>query len=632
MHRTRAFFFILALLSLAVGLVVYAAAGYSPAILVIEARTGAAGSGRIVVEGTGIHAKATRSFAVDDSQGEVRQYVVDLPSTQLKSVRIAPLTSAGGYEIDRITLSNDAVSYVWDGQGGCTQKVLTPKILRSTPCGGEGPGMAANADFPVIISALPDVGFNNSPAVRIFLALLSALSFAAAALWLFRPVPETSGTGRIACHAVRGLWLLAALLYGYHFYVAVRYAVDVPFQDEWTYFDPDALPSGLTWRWLFSFHNDHRHVLTNLLSWLNFRLFGLDFVKSIVLNNVFFGCLMLALVKSRDIIVGRNRFALFPVFMMYLLSPLAYENHSWGLASTIHLFLLFAVMALWYAYHQEITRKTSLAFSLLAVLCAYNFSAGVVIAFVYLLCNTVFMVANIAHQRISREEGWRIILLNWAVIGVGCALWFYGYKKPTWSQQWVCPINFSFWDYFLNILSLGFGFTSMNMLPGIFCLLFSTAPLVLLLSNQETRWQRSSWHVLSAILGILAALALIAVGRTSLCTPKASRYSELGFLLIPYASVAWWLCLKAGRRRTGMLLLFWSFCFFGYRGSWSTDIYPVMKQESMEILECVERYYRGEGDGACQEPNPALKAARVKQLDLARQLKIRFTQRFELQP
>src|SRR4026207_102820 len=69
-----------------------------------------------------------------------------------------------------------------------------------------------------------------------------------------------------------------------HLIVIWKYAVDVPYWDEWEQLTSQALPQGLTWQWLFSQHNEHRIVPTNLLTWLLYRLDGWDIAVNQIVN------------------------------------------------------------------------------------------------------------------------------------------------------------------------------------------------------------------------------------------------------------------------------------------------------------------------------------------------------------
>ncbi|GAM10533.1 hypothetical protein OR1_02822 [Geobacter sp. OR-1] len=621
---------VVAVISLLAGIFTFSAIEYKSPVLRLDAKSLETGRWTVQAEADGSSRKYTKTLEITDNSGNERQYLVELPAIKTKSITIIPVGRYGSYEIGTISLYNDTVSYSWYSQGGCSKKIWSPVIRKSEPCPEGRPGIALNSDGSISITAIPQLGFANSNEFRSVVAVIIALGLFFGLAWVFSPTPNHRSRQDLVDHYLaRVAWLVVWALYLYRFYQIREYGVDVPFQDEWTYFDPEALPNGFSWKWLFSFHNDHRQVLTNFTAWLNLKLFGFDVVYSIFLNNLFFGCLLLAVKKLKEIVVGKENFLLFPAFMVFLLSPIAFETQLWGMASTIHLQLLFSVAALIYAYKEEPTIRDGLIFSLLAVLGVYNFSGGVIFAAVYLVLTSGFVLSGIARNRIASRAGIGFIATNWIIAGSGIALWFYGYRKPMWSQPWLSPFDARFWDYFLNVVAFGFGIDDMGLLPGLACVFLTVMPIVLLLKDKESRNRNSTWIVVTAILGIFAVLAAISMGRTVLTPPKTSRYAEFGFLLIPYAALAWWLAIRQARQAAVILAFLWCFCFAAYWDNWATDMYLVCRQESIEILECVEDFYRGSGDGACQEPNPVLKSARIRQLELARKLGVKFTTRFE---
>jgi hypothetical protein len=94
-----------------------------------------------------------------------------------------------------------------------------------------------------------------------------------------------------------GLALLGCIgLYLFHFHLIWKYAVDVPYEDEWASFEPNQLPSGLSLGGLVVQHNEHRLVTTRLLVWLQYRLNGWNLAIHQIVNFVFYGLILLAIV------------------------------------------------------------------------------------------------------------------------------------------------------------------------------------------------------------------------------------------------------------------------------------------------------------------------------------------------
>jgi hypothetical protein len=91
--------------------------------------------------------------------------------------------------------------------------------------------------------------------------------------------------------ACAGLYLL-------HLVCVWKYAVNVPYWDEWDLFTPTQLPSGLSLRWLFAQHNEHRLVTTRLLIWILYRLDGWNVATHQLVNIVVYGTLLVCIDAS----------------------------------------------------------------------------------------------------------------------------------------------------------------------------------------------------------------------------------------------------------------------------------------------------------------------------------------------
>jgi hypothetical protein len=224
-----------------------------------------------------------------------------------------------------------------------------------------------------------------------------------------------------------------------------------------------------------------------------------------------------------------------------------------------------------------------------------------------------------ASNRLEPAVGMRSLAVGWLVIGAGIGLWFAGYPTPEGHRALTMPADSAFWRYFLTILSYGFGIERDSLLPGMICLVWVLAPAGLLLAARDRRQDASTWLIVTAICALLVTLAVISMGRASFSIAKHSRYAEFGMLLIPLAAVAWWRALAPGRVRSGLLILFWAGCFVSFANDWSSGKYSTMRQVNIFTLECIERYYRGVGDGTCSEATPAtLDAVRLLGVNFVR--------------
>jgi hypothetical protein len=401
----------------------------------------------------------------------------------------------------------------------------------------------------------------------------------------------------------RASWFAVFVVFVWHLYLICIYSVDVPFHDDWLYFAPDSLTWEFPWRWIYSFFSEHRIVPTKLMAWLNLRLFGLDYGLQKIINFVIFGGVIGALAVLKNRVVGKGEFVLFPLFLLFLLSPVAYENHRWGFQSQFHFVLIFSNLALCYAFPAKIKNKHALLFCLFSCAAMYSFSAGVVLTAITLGFMAIFVIIGIVRGAIEPST-YRLWFGVFIVMVIVALLWAHGYVRPhdEWSQEYVLPHRAAFWDYFLNLLSYSFGFERVSIFPGIVCMLLLVVPIIMLLVRRESRCLSSVWVILAAVVGVLIVLGLISMSRTYLnfYGSKTSRYTEIGFMLIPYMSMAWWLALRPGKVRTTILSLLWFICFFSYQNDWSPQPYREAKQVDYYTLDCVESYFDGTGNGVCQ--------------------------------
>lgn len=145
-------------------------------------------------------------------------------------------------------------------------------------------------------------------------------------------------------------------------------------------------------------------------------------------------------------------------------------------------------------------------------------------------------------------------------------------------------------------------------------------PLLLFLLDKKRRLNAEVVCIAATILAVHAVLAAISFGRADFGDAKTSRYSEIGFMLIPFISMAWWLLLKSSLVRNIVLSLLWLSCFLSYLDNWTSALYFETFHSDRNVQECVNSYYRLGGDAVCQDYwiTPA-------HLEKARQLQTSFT-------
>lgn len=629
MTRTRAFACLFSIvISLLVAAVFFQAGRHGAANLVIVMRSSVEGTGQVFLDtGSGFAGTAAENLALTDSGGDWIRYTVPLPRTGLKAIKVVPLAGSGeGVDVSQVSLLSRTAQYTWKRSG----ETFLLEAGRSTAATDPDvtPQLATTNESSLTITAVPDPGTADSPSGSLGLALLAALISLVCVFRLTGPAVPTGPGGSRNVLAARGAWLLLLATYLYQLHVVHSFAVDVPYMDEWdTYFTEDGLLSGFSWQWLFGFHNQHRIVLTKFMTWLNLKFFGLDLLKQQLFNYLLYGALLVALARLKEKITPSS-FTLFPLFLIFLLSPINWENNSWGFQSQLHMALIFSVLALMHAYESGSPSRNIVCLILFALLSAYSFLAGVTFAFVYLVCYLIFIVSEIINGRIEAKKGITQILILSVVIGAGIAYWFVGYVRPDYDPPLALPYSGIFWSYFLNVVSLAFGFARTAHLPGIICLVLVVTPLILLLVVKEHRSKPAARTIVTAILGVLAVLAVISMGRAGISDPKSSRYSEIGMLLIPYTAISLWLVIPREKWRNLALTAFWCFCFAASFSGWSDNGYREQMVGRLFSLSCIDQYYKGSGDGRCLETFPRPLG---EYLESARKLRVKFTRQFKEQ-
>ena len=155
--------------------------------------------------------------------------------------------------------------------------------------------------------------------------------------------------------------LLCIAIYSIHFLIIMQNAVNVPYWDEWMILEPDALPAGFSLRWVLLQEAEHRLVLTKLLSWGLFYLNGHNHVFSLAITYVMHGVLLTCIVVFARKVVPYLPLWVVLAFIVFLLTPINWENNFWGFQSTFRLSILFTVLA---SYSSSVSRKQYCAWGL----------------------------------------------------------------------------------------------------------------------------------------------------------------------------------------------------------------------------------------------------------------------------
>lgn len=369
--------------------------------------------------------------------------------------------------------------------------------------------------------------------------------------------------------------------------------VDIPYRDSWQLIAGDSFKLS----WLLRPHNEHFIFLSKLQVLLFYKLSFWN-VELQLWSNLFIYVLAL--------------FALFSLFkdkvliaLVFGLCNLNWENLSWEFQSCFHFFILFSVLTV-------IGIKNKNYFlAILSNLClVLSFSAGVGAALVF--------------SFISLRSNKKLALF----LFLPCLLYVFNGKS---GAALVLPNDQRFWDFFLNLVSLGFGFETYSWILGLSCLALVTTPIDFhkIFSKDENRKEFSAASVLA--LAILASLAIIAMGRAGNADlniwSKGSRYFEIASLLVPCGLVLWTEFLAKYLSEKNSII--WGYVFLilpliGTYNNWDYSIYSWIAQQKTIGRECVRNYAQGNHANSEIFCKTLWAGESSKQIAIAKELKLSF--------
>ncbi len=563
-------------------------------------------------------------FEIGGDSGESAVYTLELPGKQLKNIIIPPLASPGRYEIERITLGNPSISYRWDDSTACRSRTSSQPVGFYTPC-TQGSPLVSSLNETITIAEIPLTGVVKSLTYRLIVSIFGGVFIFWAGVYLLRSTAD--GISRSAVYVERAGWLLLICLYLYQLSMLWRYSVDLPFWEEWEFFEPAALQRGLTLEWLFCHFGTNQQVVvfTKLMAWLDYKLFSLDFAKLKLMNYFVFGFFLLAVVKfARQVTASCFRFV--PLFMLFLLSPLAYEAHAASFQSGEIFVLLFSMLMLCYCAPEKPGLSEACLFSVAALGAIFSMHTGVAVAGILLVGRTVFIFLRVLAKNAEKRDAVISISVSWLLTLAGIGYWLSGFRNPTEASVRLMPTTVRFWEHFLELLSFGFGFDNSTALTGLIILCFLLLPLLMLIKDKTGRLQSGTWQILQGIVILLAIAAMITFGRgATFTTLKLSRYTVYITPLILFGALAWGLVLRGSRALPGVMAAFWIVCFAAFSNNWNYRIYRDLRQMDLLTLECIEVYNSGKGDGNCPDTHGVPIGGFF---DNAKKLEINFTRQF----
>lgn len=279
------------------------------------------------------------------------------------------------------------------------------------------------------------------------------------------------------------------------------HSVNVLHWDDWAALDPGGLGTNLDLGWIFSFHNVHRTVWTNLSIWLLYRICAWNINVHIALNFILFVFALLCLIRWLEGVFRIGLSYLIPAFATAIPAEvhLHASNGQWTFA------ILFSVLALVFEQRADLARHLGPFF---AVAAAYAMGTGLVLSLSYPM--TVVFVA------VRRPEDRKILAAHVAVYALGIALWFLGYPG---QREAMTPLTSPlFWGHFGSLVAGGLGIGASTARPTVG---WAVLALLLVVGVLETRRLKTesgpesfnSLALLSWTCCLLLALASISHAR-----------------------------------------------------------------------------------------------------------------------
>jgi hypothetical protein len=398
-------------------------------------------------------------------------------------------------------------------------------------------------------------------------------------------------------------WLLLAAAFAFHFFFVWRYAVDLPFWDDWSH-----LPKDAGFSWAFSFHNEHRYPVTRLLVWTLYEVNGWNIAFHQILNFLIYGGLVgLMAVRLCNWIPGWKAWTS-AAFSTVMFSPVAIQNHQWATQTSWHTYLLFTLLAVDFLFRDQQSSKNRIAGAMMAVCAVYSIASGTVASLVILFFWTLYFYTQIPTGRGSRM----LACIQWCQVGLPIIVailgYFHGFARPPAHKEPAALWDLAFWNYMGAILGGGFAaprtLTDLFPLTGVILMLcICLLPLVMI--GVKSRhgfplFPTSYWRIVALTGAYASGIALIAFGRGHfpLDTAYSGRYAELVLILIPLGAASWHWALRDHARIRRLLIALLLLVVLGAHGRLYSKFgrYASEHERRHHELALISTYYRNPSD------------------------------------
>ncbi len=411
-------------------------------------------------------------------------------------------------------------------------------------------------------------------------------------------------------------WIFMAVLALTHFYRLAQFAVDLPYMDEWDALQPGQLSETVQWHWIVGSHNEHRIVFTKLLAWIQFNLDGHNYRHTIFAN--FFLYIFLNIIIMRSALTTNWQRL---IYLLFAFSTLSHENFAWAFQNSFHLVLLFFMASVLTADRVDKGWPLSPLFAVAAV---FTLGCGIVLAAV---TACYWALLGVGHKTKPRIQALRILLLF-----VAAVFWLQGYQPNPGHPAPALPWTGAFWTYFLNILSLGFGFAQItSLIPGMLVLTVCSVGIFWGIKLVLRSTSDPAFRPLLMLFAGFGCLALIAISRAGFGVgqAKSSRYAEMSLLILPFflffieKMLIRYRVGNTAKIAVGAVLALPALTNYSIESSYRNAF-----QVRNESATCVGDYYRGNNAGDC----PGYIANLAEHLEQAKAIKIHFATTGALAP
>lgn len=411
----------------------------------------------------------------------------------------------------------------------------------------------------------------------------------------------------------RAAWTVLAVLFVLNLVNLARFTLDVPVNDDWQLYANDALPRGLTLAWLFQPHNEHRIVLTKILSWLFYAVDGGDLEHMQIFNFLVYGA-GVALYARLLVRAASHATApgwLAPVALLPLASALPKENHLWATQSQFHFGWIAPLALAFVLFDGPLTRKRAAIAVLAAVAGMWSF-AGAVPAVAVVAAFFAFTRRGLRRADIVFLAATAGAFVVWAATYEGA-----GHQAP--ATVW--PTQLLFWEFLTNMVSAGFGYLKVGTGLAVVC----SGLVLTALVGASARRSDETLGLVAFAWGCVAFLATVAASRAAfgLVAAKFERYAEIALLLVPAAALSLWVLLreKPWPRRLALAVTA-GLCVVGVGPRFNFQrAYGSEYRRRAPSGDCLAAYYFHGGAPDCG-PGTSREA-----LDNARLLRVRFYER-----